>query len=199
MSTSRASVVEVDDTMVHDLARSWGLVLVWGLLTIGFGIALLVWPDSTLTVIALLLGIWLLIAGVLQLVAAFAPGLGGAVRTLFIISALLSLVIGVILVKNIVSSDLSSERSLALMSLLIGAAWLINGVGDLFSGLTHRDLEGRGWTIFSGVVGIIAAIIVLAWPLKSLAVLAAVGGILLIVIGVVRVGAAFALRSARSA
>lgn len=189
---------EAAETMLGEFAQSWGLVLAAGLLTIGFGITLLVWPDTTLLVIAMLVGIWLIITALVQLVGAFAPGLSGGIRALFAVGGILSMVIGVALVKNIVSNDLDSARALALMSLLIGAAWLINGIGDLFAGLSHKDLVGRGWTIFSGVVGIIAAIVILAWPLKSLAVLAVVGGILLIIIGAVRVAAAFALRSARA-
>ncbi|CAB4782250.1 unannotated protein [freshwater metagenome] len=48
-------------------------------------------------------------------------------------------------------------------------------------------MPGRGFTIFSGVITIIAAIVVLASPLSSLAVLVWITGIWLIVLGVLEV------------
>jgi uncharacterized membrane protein HdeD (DUF308 family) len=192
---SASSVDESVDPMLAQVARSWGLVLVWGLITLGMGVALLAWPKATLLVIAVLVGLWLIISGVLQLVGAFGPGLSGGARALFLISAVLSLVIGVILVNNIISPDLSSARSLALLSLLIGAGWLVQGISELFGALANKDMEGRGWAIFSGLLGIVASVVILAWPLASLAVLATVTGILLVILGAFRVGSAFALRS----
>jgi uncharacterized membrane protein HdeD (DUF308 family) len=192
---SMQSADPMTDTALSQLAKSWGLVLVWGLLTIALGVALLVWPARTLLVVAVLLGIWLMITGVIQLIAAFGPGLTGGTRALFLVSAVLSLIIGVILVNNVVGEDLGQAKALALLSLLIGVGWLIEGISELFGALSHPEMEGRGWAIFSGLVGIVASIVILAWPLESLAVLAVVAGILLLVIGAVRVGAAFALRS----
>jgi uncharacterized membrane protein HdeD (DUF308 family) len=181
------------------VARSWTLVLISGLFATGFGIALLVWPQSTLTVIALLLGLWLLIAGVFQLLGGFLPDLSGGTRALFFVSGIISLVIGIALVKNIVDDSTgSTERALALLSILIGAGWLVNGISRLVGAIASPKLPGRGWSIASGVLGIIAAIIVLAWPLSSLAVLAWVTGILLLVIGIFEIAGALVLRRAGS-
>jgi uncharacterized membrane protein HdeD (DUF308 family) len=180
------------------VARSWGLVLLAGLITIGFGIALLAWPDETLLVVAALIGVWLIITGVLGLVGAFAPDVSGGTRALFGITGILSLVIGIALVKNVVGSETSQTRALAFLSLLIGLGWLINGIGELFGAISNPDMPGRGWGIFNGLLGIIAGVIVLAWPLKSLAVLATLAGILLVIVGIARVVAAFWLRGKRS-
>jgi uncharacterized membrane protein HdeD (DUF308 family) len=180
------------------VARSWGLVLLAGLITIGFGIALLAWPDETLLVVAALIGIWLIITGVLGLVGAFAPDVSGGTRALFGVTGILSLVIGIALVKNVVGSETSQERALAFLALLIGLGWLINGVSELFGAISSPEMPGRGWGIFQGLLGIIASIVVLAWPLKSLAVLATVAGILLVIVGIARVVAAFWLRGQRA-
>src|SRR5260370_17163127 len=56
--------------MVDRLGSGWGLLLVRGLLAIGFGIALLVFPLAGLFVIAILFGAYALVDGVLALVAA---------------------------------------------------------------------------------------------------------------------------------
>lgn len=177
------------------VARSWTIVLISGLFSTGFGLALLVWPKSTLTVIALLLGLWLLIAGLFQLLGGFLPDLRGGTRALFFVSGIVSLVIGIALVKNIVSDSTgSTARAFALLSILIGAGWLVNGITRLIAAIASPKLPGRGWSIASGVIGIIAAIIVLAWPLSSLAVLAWVTGILLLVIGIFEIAGALLLR-----
>jgi uncharacterized membrane protein HdeD (DUF308 family) len=168
------------------------------LITIGFGIALLAWPDETLLVVAALLGIWLIITGVLGLFGAFAPDVSGGTRALFGLTGILSLVIGIALVKNVVGTETSQERALAFLSLLIGLGWLINGIGELFGAISSPEMPGRGWAIFNGLLGIIAGIVVLAWPLKTLAVLATIAGILLVIVGIARVVAAFWLRGQRT-
>jgi len=179
------------------LARSWTLVLLSGLISVGFGIMLLAWPKSTLTVIALVLGLWLLAAGLFQVVGGFVPDLSGGARAMYFFSGVISLVIGILLVKNIVSDQAgSTAKALSLLSILIGAGWLVNGIARLVGAIASPKLPGRGWSIASGVLGIIAAIIVLAWPLSSLAVLVWVSGIMLLVIGVFEVGGAVVLRSA---
>src|SRR6478735_1266565 len=87
------------------LAQSWGLVLLSGLISLGFGIVLLAWPASTVAVVAFLLGIWMIVLAIVRTVGVFAPGISGGARTLFGISALLYLVLGIFLVKNILSYD----------------------------------------------------------------------------------------------
>ncbi|MSY33398.1 MAG: HdeD family acid-resistance protein, partial [Actinobacteria bacterium] len=57
----------------------------------------------------------------------------------------------------------------------------------LFACIANPGMPGRGFTIFSGVITIIAAIVVLASPLSSLAVLVWITGIWLIVLGVLEV------------
>ncbi|HAM24679.1 MAG TPA: hypothetical protein DHW34_02650 [Actinobacteria bacterium] len=173
---------------VGALAGSKGLVIVNGLVSLVIGLLLLSYPKGVLVTITFFLGLWLLISGVLQVVAGLAPGLDGGGRAAFLISGIASLILGLILVKNIVSSEKGSDaKALALVAILIGAGWLINGIARLFAGLGNPGMPGRGWTIFSGIVGIIAAVIVLAAPLSSLVVLTWWTAILLIVIGVVEI------------
>jgi uncharacterized membrane protein HdeD (DUF308 family) len=43
----------------------------FGIITLLIGIAALVWPGRTLVVVAVLLGIWLIVFGAMQIAAAF--------------------------------------------------------------------------------------------------------------------------------
>jgi len=195
MSSDLNQLPDPMESGVLSLARSWGLVLAVGLVTIGFGIVLLAWPKQTVGVIAFLFGIYLLISGVVRIVLAFAPDLSGGGRALFALAGVVSLLLGVFLVKNILSYDsYDKAKAAGLLALFIALSWLISGLSDLFSGLSSPGTPGRGGRIFVGVVGIIAAIVVLAWPIKSLVVLAVVAGIWFIVIGLFEVFASFALR-----
>jgi uncharacterized membrane protein HdeD (DUF308 family) len=49
--------------------RGWTVVL--GLLSIAAGIVVLVWPGISLVTLAVVLGIWLVILGVMEIVLAF--------------------------------------------------------------------------------------------------------------------------------
>ena len=50
------------------LGRTWGAVLTAGILTLGLGLVVLIWPDETVVVVSWLLGAYLIISGVFQLV-----------------------------------------------------------------------------------------------------------------------------------
>ena len=51
--------------------RHWGLLLAIGVISVAVGIMAMVWPDITIYVLALLIGIRLLIFGILQIAIAF--------------------------------------------------------------------------------------------------------------------------------
>jgi len=54
-----------------DRPTAWGLWLVIGLLEVVVGVAAIAWPDITILVVAIIIGIDLLIAGLVELVIAF--------------------------------------------------------------------------------------------------------------------------------
>ena len=51
--------------------RHWGLLLAIGVISVAVGIMAMVWPDITIYVLALLIGIRLLIFGILQIAISF--------------------------------------------------------------------------------------------------------------------------------
>jgi len=85
--------------------------------------------------------------------------------------------------------------TLAALALLLGIYWIVNGAVETFTALSHRGMEGRGWTIFMGLLSIIAGVVVLVWPGISLVTLAVVLGIWLLIFGIMEIVLAFQLRS----
>jgi uncharacterized membrane protein HdeD (DUF308 family) len=72
---------------------------------------------------------------------------------------------------------------------------VVSGTVELFTALSHRGMQGRGWTAFMGILSIVSGIIVLAYPGISLLVLAVVLSIWLLVFGAMQITLAFRIRS----
>jgi uncharacterized membrane protein HdeD (DUF308 family) len=85
--------------------------------------------------------------------------------------------------------------TIATLALLLGIFWIVNGTIEVFTALSHRQMPGRGWTIFMGLLSVLAGVAVLVYAGISLVTLAVVLGVRLLVLGVMEVGQAFRLRS----
>jgi uncharacterized membrane protein HdeD (DUF308 family) len=175
--------------IIAGVGRHWGWLLTLGILSVLFGICLLVWPSATIVVIATFVGAYLLVSGIYWIVAAFASSLAPTgYRWMLGISGVFSVLLGLMAFRSI-------AQSVEILVLLIGFGWMFQGFAQLIEGIADKGIPDRGWMIFSGIVGILAGFVVLLYPSPSLNALAIVGGIWLIALGVVEVIGAFRLRS----
>ncbi|WP_406277891.1 HdeD family acid-resistance protein [Nocardia sp. NBC_00881] len=173
---------------LQSLARkAWQSVLVTGVLAVILGILILAWPGPTLVAAGILFGIYLVVTGFLQLLAAFGTPAGTGVRVLAFISGVLSIVIGVFCFRDELTSIL-------LLGLWIGIGWLFRGVALLMATISEPGLPGRWWQAFFGVLTAIAGVVLIIWPVRSVATLTAVAGVWLIVLGIVEIIVAFGVR-----
>ncbi|MFN8172945.1 MAG: DUF308 domain-containing protein [Candidatus Nanopelagicales bacterium] len=179
-------VVDVDDVETS-FRQHWGLMLFLGIVTLVVGAIMLFWPGKTVIVVAWLVAIWLVVSGVFQIIRGFRRGLSGGMRALLFISGGLSLILGLIAMGG-------SYQAADILAILVGISFLFAGFEQLFSAGESR--EGRGWRIFGGIVMLIGGFVVLLWPGISLATLAWVLGIWLVIGGIFWIIAAFSLRSA---
>jgi uncharacterized membrane protein HdeD (DUF308 family) len=150
------------------------------------GIVLLFWPEKTLSVLAVFLGIYFLIAGVLRLaIGIFAHGLRGGSRVLNIILGVLLIFAGILALKNISAAAVT----LVIFAVaFIGVAWIIEGVMALAEAGRAASL---GWAIAFGILSIIAGIVVLVLPASSAVFLLWFAAFALIVLGVIGIVRAF--------
>ena len=177
------------ESMLSRAGRAWVWILTFGLLTAAFGVVALVWPASTVLVIAILFAAQLVVGSVFQFVAAFAiPGESGWLRALTALLAIISFALGVFLLGHVILSVL-------LLALLLGIYWIMHGVVQLFVAVGHSALPGRGWTIVGGVLSIATGVITVVVPGISLLALTIVLGAWLVVYGIVLIGSALRLRS----
>ncbi|WP_152362850.1 HdeD family acid-resistance protein [Microlunatus speluncae] len=171
--------------------RLGGWAIVLGALTVLLGILVLVWPGQTLLIVALLFGLQLLFVGGFRvMVAVTARSAPGWWRW----------VIGVLGGLTALAGLLCFFRpgtSLLVIAILIAVGWLADGITSIVSGVvdqwtrTHRFAQ-----IALGVISVAAAVVVLIWPGSSLLLMAAVGGIILIVLGVAILAVALLVRFA---
>ena len=160
------------------VGRHWGWLLGFGIITVLVGILVLVWPGRTLIVVAVLFGIQLIVMGIFRFASAFGSHLSAGTRVLYALRHVLI--------------------TLLALALLLGIFWIISGAVELFNALSNREMRGRGWAIASGILGILAGIIVLVYPGISLFVLALVLSIWLLVFGIMEIVSAFRIRSLRA-
>ncbi|MGN2637580.1 HdeD family acid-resistance protein [Nocardia takedensis] len=172
---------------LQTVAKSaWQSVLVIGLLSVILGIMMLVWPGPTLVVAGILFGIYLVVTGVLQLIAAFGTSVSAGMRVLLFITGVLCIIIGIFCFRD-------ELASIMLLGLWIGIGWLFRGIAILMSAISD-PVPGRGWQIFFGVLTAIAGVVLIVWPITSTATLVLVAGIWLIVLGVMEIITAFGVR-----
>jgi len=182
---ARSDIAEV----LAGIGRAWGWVLFFGLVTVGLGIVVLVWPDKTIVVVAVLFGIQLVIAGIFRFVTALAiDDAPGGTRVLLALLGVLSFIIGIYALKHV-------NVTIAALALLLGIFWIVNGAIELFTAIGQRGMPGRGWTILLALLSIVAGIVVLAYPDITLLALAVVLGIWLVALGIIEIALAFQLRS----
>lgn len=197
MSTSDAGAVPEAPTTVtvtvtdeeqalSKIAHAWWLILLLGVVSLIAGIIVLIRPFGAIRVAAIIFGIWLLISGIFQLVQSFDIRLDSTSRVLSAISGLLGIVLGIFCFKSV-------EDRLSLLVLFIGLWWIIRGVMQLVTGASGTGASG--WLIFTGILGILAGIVVLVWPITSLAILTIMVGIWLVVLGLFEVVASLRVRS----
>lgn len=177
---------EADEVMAR-LGSSWTMPLILGLISIITGILILAFPTTAVRVAAVMLGVWLLLSGIVQLVIAFDGRQNTTNRVLSAITGVLGIILGIIAFQSL-------TNRIELLVLFIGLWWLMRGFVVLFAGAGSRSAGSNGWAIFAGILGIIAGIVVLVYPITSLGVLTIFTGIWLILLGVFEVIAAFMLK-----
>ena len=105
------------------------------------------------------------------------------------ISGLLLVVIGVVLLRHL-------HLTVALIGLIIGITWIVQGVTALIVSFSGGSREGRGWWIFFGIVSLIGGIVITAVPEESVKALAILVGIWFIVQGLFEIAGGLRIRQA---
>jgi uncharacterized membrane protein HdeD (DUF308 family) len=161
----------------------WWLVILFGIAVFGVGVFFVISPHETLTTFTVIAGILLLVDGVVAIVASiFGRGEG---RGLLAMIGVLSAIAGLVLIKK-------PFGTLVVFVLIFGVWLIVAGVVRLVA--AFGEPEGRGGNIAIAILDFIAGIVILSWPAPSLATLAVIIGIVLVVRGILWIVAGWELR-----
>jgi uncharacterized membrane protein HdeD (DUF308 family) len=169
---------------------SWTVLLLGALVMIGLGIALLVWPHASLTVVAILFGAALVVSGAVRLYEGFTAhgGQSGGMRAAYIVLGLIAVVAGVYCLRH-------HDLSLFLVAFVVGVYFIMHGIADIGAAASAPG-GGRGLRFIMGIFAIAAGLILVIWPGISLVLMLTIMAAWLLFYGVVLGALAFSLRRA---
>jgi uncharacterized membrane protein HdeD (DUF308 family) len=172
--------------------RAWWALVVRGVLALALGVFILWRPMESIASFALVIAIWALFSGIVQIVHAF------DLRDLFqhwwvlLLSGLVSAAFGV--------AALYYYPGLSLAFAVVWVTWwlFLTGAIAIYVAIVERRLGvSWGWTLTLGIVSIIAGVFALMYPPVTLAAIMGLIAGFAIVSGVVLLIGAFRLTSAK--
>jgi uncharacterized membrane protein HdeD (DUF308 family) len=171
--------------------RPWQALFGAGAVTFLLGLIMLIWPGVTLLVLALLIGCYLILSGILALIQGLSEHRegDGSMKIAYVVLGVLGIVLGLFLIRRI-------DLTVVLLAFLLSAFWIMRGVLDLAAATSRRDVPARGLRAFTGVLCLLAGVLVLFWPGITLTVLLAFAGAWLLIYGLMLAVLGLGLRRA---
>ena len=174
------------------LADTWWLWLVRGILAIVIGFLFLTRPGTTLVSVALVIGIYFLIDGVITLFHGFGKQPEGQSRWGLIIWGIVAILAGLSLVGNPVLGTIS-------LAFVIGVWAIIFGAVEVFTGIKYRDeMSGEFWLILAGIAAVVFGFLIFRSPITGVAAIAQLLGIWGLISGALLIILSFRIKSLAS-
>jgi len=187
MQTDRRPGVGLGSAMVHALAKNWWLLLLRGIAAIIFGLLAFAWPGLTLVTLILFYGAFVLVDGVLAVIAAITGGVPGS-RWWLAIIGLLGIAAGLV--------TFMMPGLTAVLLLLFIAGWAIaTGVFQIIGAIKLRkEIDNEWLLILGGIISVLFGVSMMLAPGAGALALVWVIGAYSVVIGAIFVALALRLR-----
>jgi uncharacterized membrane protein HdeD (DUF308 family) len=167
--------------------RAW--MIVRGLAGLVLGGLILFQPALSLAAFALVIGIFLILAGIVRIViGAVDSEFTAGVRVLNVILGVLLAAIGAVAIRY-------PGFGLVATVVLVGFAWMMEGGASL--ALLPPRHQGRAWAVAFAVVSLIGGAMLIMWPVAALVPLFIVAGAFLAVGGLFDLINAVTLKASR--
>jgi uncharacterized membrane protein HdeD (DUF308 family) len=164
---------------------AWQVGLLVGIVMLALGLVIAFRPTTSLNVLCVLIGIFVLLAGVFRLIRSLDTA--EVNRVLTAVLGIVLIVIGVVLIRHL-------HLTRVIVAFVVGLAFIVQGSVDLVIGFSGEAREGRVWTVIVGLISLAAGVIIVAVPENSITFLATLVGIWFAIIGALQVIAAFVFR-----
>ena len=178
--------IDEERQMAAVVSKNWWLLLVLGIVSMLAGIVIVLQPAGSTFVIAVILAIYLLISGIVGIVRAFGRGIPGGIRALYAISGVIGILLGGLMFR------FGPEEKVEIFGIFVAVWFLFSGVLQLVS--SSQLSEGKGWGIFSGIVYLLAGVVLIINP-WAVGIFVWMAGIMLFVIGIFEIISAFQVKS----
>lgn len=169
---------------LREWTSGWWLLLIVGVLSVVAGVIVLFKPGDSLATLAVIVGIFVLVDGLVELIASFSRQTQN--RGLVAVLGVLSAIVGILLIRHPIAGVVA-------IALLIGI-WLV-AIGVVRLAVGFDDPQQRGWNAVVAVLEIIAGIVIVSSPDIGFATLAVLVGIAFILNGFGLLGLGWNLRS----
>ena len=166
---------------------------VGGLIAVVLGLLIIFFPlksgEVALQIVAANIAAYALVVGVVYIGSSiFSRTLGGWARTGHILLGLLYIVGGIIMMVNLGATAVVLA---IFLSVTVGILWLFEGVLAL---TMLKQSSNKVWTVIYAIVSIVAGVVLLFSPFMGAITLWLLLGISMVVLGVVQVVRAFAVK-----
>lgn len=166
----------------------WGLAIGQGVLAILFGILALFWPGLTVALLIVLFSVFVLVWGIVGVIVGLSSIGSNKFWWLELLFSVLAVGLAVFMLRN-------PAETAAVFVLLIGLTLLVRGVIDVLEGLfdTDRSGDGRAFAVIAGIIGVLAGVVTLLYPVSAGVAVVWVVGLYAVLYGALSIG--FALRA----
>ena len=128
------------------------MLLVLGIVTSVLGVLAIMYSWFSGTVVATMIAIILIAAGIARTIFAFKAGSFGKGLLAFALGAL-TIVVGIWMMTRPLLTLLS-------LTLLLMIYFLVDGIMEIVAAFKAKPMEGWGWMLFGGIVSVILGIII---------------------------------------
>lgn len=176
--------------MVSRGFQPWKSLYTLGIAMIILGVLILAWPGATLLVIAILFGCYLVVSGIMGMAEGFSDRhRSTGMRVAYVVMGVLGVVLGLYCLRRV-------DVTVLILAFLLSVFWVMRGIIDISAAMSMGGAPGNGWLAFSGVLSVIAGVLVLFWPGITLAILIAFAGAWLLVYGALLIYGGYRLHQA---
>lgn len=190
MTNNLSSLIEESKQAI----RYWRLPMLIGVILFLLGVLTFVYPTQSYLGMALIFGWVILLSGIMEVILATTNRHFVTGRGWLIAGGVIEIVLGIILIFNV-------GLSASTLPIFLGFWLLFRGFSAIGLGgdMNSMNVPGSGWTIFSGILLVLAALWVLFQPLVfgTVAVIAWVG-VSLLFAGVAACSLSIQLRKAHN-
>jgi uncharacterized membrane protein HdeD (DUF308 family) len=179
--------IEIQTEEMHELSRGWWLFVLIGAASVVAGGILVAKPSNSLTTLAVVFGIFLLLDGIIELVGSFTRPPGS--RALAAIVGVFAIIVGIVLIRH-------PTHAVTAIGLVIGI-WLV-AAGVIRLVIAIAIGQHVIWRVVIALLEIVVGVAIVSDPHIGYATLAVLTGIWLIVSGIGTIALGVAARGARA-